>query len=101
MPKGSDSSWAEKLYSKCIKSKHFDKPRFGTTAFLIHHFADNVQYETAGFLEKNRDTVIEEQIDVLREGSVSIEKFISTSKKKKRKSSFVIIFFQFLSLCAE
>ncbi|XP_018338222.1 PREDICTED: unconventional myosin-Va isoform X4 [Trachymyrmex septentrionalis] len=66
MPKGSDASWAEKLYTKCIKSKHFEKPRFGYTAFLIHHFADLVQYETVGFLEKNRDTVIEEQVDVLR-----------------------------------
>ncbi|XP_012524245.1 unconventional myosin-Va isoform X2 [Monomorium pharaonis] len=66
MPKGSDASWAEKLYTKCIKSKHFEKPRFGTSAFLIHHFADLVQYETVGFLEKNRDTVIEEQVDVLR-----------------------------------
>ncbi|XP_012234909.1 unconventional myosin-Va isoform X2 [Linepithema humile] len=66
MPKGSDASWAEKLYAKCGKSKHFEKPRFGTTAFLIHHFADLVQYETMGFLEKNRDTVMEEQVDVLR-----------------------------------
>lgn len=66
MPKGSDASWAEKLYTKCIKSKHFEKPRFGTSAFLIYHFADLVQYETVGFLEKNRDTVIEEQVDVLR-----------------------------------
>lgn len=70
MPKGSDSSWADKLYSKCGKSKHFEKPRFGTSAFLIHHFADRVQYETTGFLEKNRDTVIEEQVDVLRNGDV-------------------------------
>ncbi|EZA57445.1 Myosin-Vb [Ooceraea biroi] len=66
MPKGSDASWAEKLYAKCGKSKHFERPRFGTTAFLIYHFADLVQYETVGFLEKNRDTVIEEQVDVLR-----------------------------------
>lgn len=70
MPKGSDSSWAEKLYAKCTKWKHFDKPRFGTSAFVVHHFADLVQYETVGFLEKNRDTVIEEQIDVLRNSEV-------------------------------
>lgn len=68
MPKGSDASWAEKLYAKCSKSKHFERPRFGTTAFLIHHFADLVRYESVGFLEKNRDTVIEEQVDVLRAG---------------------------------
>ncbi|XP_015117922.1 unconventional myosin-Va isoform X2 [Diachasma alloeum] len=66
MPRGSDDSWAEKLYTKCSKSKHFEKPRFGTSAFLIHHFADLVTYETGGFLDKNRDTVMEEQIDVLR-----------------------------------
>ena len=71
MPKGTDSSWSEKLYAKCGKSKHFAKPRFGTSAFLIHHFADRVQYEAIGFLEKNRDTVIEEQIDVLRSSQVS------------------------------
>lgn len=70
MPKGSDSSWTEKLYAKCGKLKHFEKPRFGTSAFLILHFADRVQYKTTGFLEKNRDTVIEEQVDALRNGDV-------------------------------
>ncbi|XP_043680651.1 unconventional myosin-Va isoform X1 [Vespula pensylvanica] len=74
MPKGTDSSWADKLYAKCNKSKHFEKPRFGTSAFLIHHFAGLVQYETLGFLEKNRDTVIEEQVDVLRAGGSKLLK---------------------------
>lgn len=69
MPKGSDASWTEKLYSKCVKYSHFGKARFGTTAFIINHFADKVQYESSGFLEKNRDTVIEEQINVIKNGS--------------------------------
>ncbi|XP_065350238.1 unconventional myosin-Va isoform X2 [Cloeon dipterum] len=69
MPKGSDSSWAEKLYERCSKSKHFAKPRFGTRAYIIHHFADEVEYQSQGFLDKNRDTVIEEQIEVLRQSS--------------------------------
>ncbi|XP_043526120.1 unconventional myosin-Va isoform X2 [Frieseomelitta varia] len=83
MPKGSDSSWAEKLYSKCGKSKHFEKPRFGTSAFLIHHFADLVQYETIGFLEKNRDTVIEEQVDVLRNGNNKLLKKLFSEEDPK------------------
>lgn len=66
MPKGTDQSWTDKLYSKCLKYKHFSKPKFGACAFLIHHFADLVQYESVGFLEKNRDTVIEEQINILK-----------------------------------
>jgi myosin-5 len=44
MPKGTDSSWVVKPYSKYTGWKHFSRPRFGTTAFLIHHFADNVTY---------------------------------------------------------
>ncbi|XP_024227627.1 unconventional myosin-Va isoform X2 [Bombus impatiens] len=83
MPKGSDSSWADKLYSKCGKSKHFEKPRFGTSAFLIHHFADRVQYETTGFLEKNRDTVIEEQVDVLRNGDNKLLKKLFSEEDPK------------------
>lgn len=66
MPKGSDRSWTEKLYSKCIKYSHFGKARFGTSAFVIDHFSSKVQYESNGFLEKNRDTVIKEQILVLK-----------------------------------
>ena len=32
----------------------------------MKHFADNVEYECAGFLDKNRDTVNEEQINILK-----------------------------------
>ncbi|EEB10549.1 myosin-5A, putative [Pediculus humanus corporis] len=66
MPKGSDFSWAEKLYKACIKYKHFSKPRFGASSFIVQHFADSVEYQVDGFLDKNRDSVIEEQINVLK-----------------------------------
>ena len=72
VPRGSDKSWVEKLYNKCTKSKHFAKPRLSNTAFLISHFADQVAYECAGFLEKNRDTVSEEQINILKSSNVNI-----------------------------
>lgn len=66
MPKGSDGSWTEKLYLKCVKYSHFSKARFGTSSFTINHFADKVEYDSNGFLEKNRDTVIDEQISVIK-----------------------------------
>ena len=66
MPKGSDKSWVEKLYDKCSKAEHFKKPRLSQTAFIVKHFADNVEYESAGFLDKNRDTVNQEQINILK-----------------------------------
>ncbi|XP_066263095.1 unconventional myosin-Va [Euwallacea similis] len=66
MPRGTDGSWTEKLYLKCSKYSHFAKSRFGQSSFIVNHFADKVEYESRGFLEKNRDTVIEEQINVVK-----------------------------------
>lgn len=70
MPNGSDVSWISKLNEKCSKYKHFDKPRFGTTAFLVKHFSDTVQYETRGFVEKNRDTVSKELVSVIQQSDM-------------------------------
>ncbi|XP_061452039.1 unconventional myosin-Va isoform X4 [Rhineura floridana] len=67
MPKGSDNSWAQKLYNTHLnKSALFEKPRMSNKAFIIQHFADKVEYQCEGFLEKNKDTVYEEQIKVLK-----------------------------------
>nr|CAB3264158.1 unconventional myosin-Va [Phallusia mammillata] len=67
MPRGSDQSWAQKLYTKHLKtSKHFDKSKLSNTSFFVAHFADKVRYEIEGFLEKNRDTVQEEQVNILK-----------------------------------
>ncbi|XP_069551046.1 unconventional myosin-Va [Brachyistius frenatus] len=69
MPKGSDENWVCKLYDQHLTSKphpHFRKPRMSNSAFIVLHFADMVQYECEGFLDKNRDTVFEELINILK-----------------------------------
>nr|XP_020836654.1 unconventional myosin-Va isoform X6 [Phascolarctos cinereus] len=67
MPKGSDDTWAQKLYNTHLnKCALFEKPRLSNRAFIIQHFADKVEYQCEGFLEKNKDTVFEEQIKVLK-----------------------------------
>lgn len=43
-------------------------------AFLIVHFADTVSYESEGFLEKNRDSVNEEHILLLKASEVRMNK---------------------------
>ncbi|XP_034735918.1 unconventional myosin-Va-like isoform X2 [Etheostoma cragini] len=72
MPKGSDDTWAQKLYNTLLKKQnaYFDKPRLSNRAFIILHFADKVEYQCEGFLEKNKDTVNEEQINVLKKSKV-------------------------------
>ncbi|KAJ8419084.1 hypothetical protein AAFF_G00005830 [Aldrovandia affinis] len=64
-----DESWARKLFDQHQNhspNPHFCKPRMSNVAFIILHFADTVQYECEGFLDKNRDTVFEEPINILR-----------------------------------
>ena len=68
MPSGADSSFLQKLYNQLDKpenKKVFKKPRFGQSAFTIAHYALDVTYEVEGFLEKNRDTVPDEQMALL------------------------------------
>ncbi|XP_027381946.1 unconventional myosin-Vb isoform X1 [Bos indicus x Bos taurus] len=66
VPKGTDQNWTQKLYDRHSGSQHFQKPRMSNNAFIVIHFADKVEYLSDGFLEKNRDTVYEEQINILK-----------------------------------
>ena len=66
MPKGSDKGWLQKLYKNLETHRHFSKPRLSNTAFIVHHFADMVEYENAGFLEKNKDSIVHEHIALLK-----------------------------------
>lgn len=44
MPKGSDDTWAQKLYNTHLnKCALFEKPRLSNKAFIIKHFADKVR----------------------------------------------------------
>ncbi|KAJ2846452.1 Myosin type-2 heavy chain 1, partial [Coemansia erecta] len=46
-------------------SSYFRKPRFSNTAFTVRHYAHDVTYEGDGFLEKNKDTVPDEILELL------------------------------------
>ena len=75
LTKGSDENWIRKLYHEHINKKpnaHFKKPRMSEVSFLIVHFADTVPYESDGFLEKNRDSVNEEHLLLLKASEVRL-----------------------------
>uniref|UniRef100_A0A6I8P3Z2 Myosin VIIA n=1 Tax=Ornithorhynchus anatinus TaxID=9258 RepID=A0A6I8P3Z2_ORNAN len=57
-PKGTDSTMLHKLNSQHRLNPSYVSPRNNhQTQFGINHFAGVVYYETQGFLEKNRDTL--------------------------------------------
>ncbi|XP_071611267.1 unconventional myosin-Vc isoform X1 [Heliangelus exortis] len=98
LPHGTDENWLQKLYNNFVnKNTLFEKPRMSNTSFIIQHFADKVEYKCEGFLEKNRDTVHEVLIEILKESKfhlcanffqdnpVSISPFSSTINIKSAR----------------
>ncbi|XP_051896382.1 unconventional myosin-Vc isoform X1 [Pristis pectinata] len=73
LPLGTEENWLQKLQNNFLnKNPLFEKPRMMSKAFIIQHFADKVQYECEGFLEKNRDTLYEELINVLKKSKFQL-----------------------------
>uniref|UniRef100_A0A8C0UVD9 Myosin VC n=1 Tax=Cyanistes caeruleus TaxID=156563 RepID=A0A8C0UVD9_CYACU len=78
LPHGKDENWLQKLYNNFVnKNALFEKPRMSNTSFIIQHFADKVEYKCEGFLEKNRDTVHEVLIEILKESKVCFRNSLS------------------------
>ncbi|KAH6658374.1 myosin-2 [Truncatella angustata] len=71
LPMGSDEQFVTKLHHNFAsdKNKFYKKPRFGKSAFTVCHYAVDVTYESDGFIEKNRDTVPDEHMEVLKASS--------------------------------
>ncbi|KAF7656344.1 hypothetical protein LDENG_00042780 [Lucifuga dentata] len=84
-PQGTDQSWLQKLYNYIDSSPLFEKPRLSNEAFVIQHFADKVEYQCRGFLEKNRDALYEELVDIMR---VSKFPFLANFFQEEEQSSF-------------
>ncbi|PRP84330.1 class VII unconventional myosin [Planoprotostelium fungivorum] len=64
-PKGTDLTWLEKMHTNYAKHAFYEKPRTSRDTFIIRHYAGEVSYNVAGFLDKNRDTLQEELMELL------------------------------------
>jgi len=75
-PTATGADLAQKLFSSnlCKDSKRFSKPKRLVSAFTIDHYAGDVTYECANFLDKNKDFVVAEHQSLL--GSASL-KFVA------------------------
>eukprot|EP00741_Cyanophora_paradoxa_P018970 tig00021108_g18313.t1 len=66
-PKASDRTFAAKVQKTHQGNRYFDKPRMSSTAFTVKHYAGDVIYETAGFLEKNKDSLHPDTIKLMQQ----------------------------------
>lgn len=93
LPMGSDEQFVTKLHHHFAadKQKFYKKPRFGKSAFTVCHYAVDVTYESDGFIEKNRDTVPDEHLEVLRNSSNQfIKDILDTAAAVREKDSAAV-----------
>lgn len=90
LPSGSDDNLITKLYNRFAPAgephNFFGKPRFGQTEFVIKHYALDVTYQIAGFIEKNKDTVSEEQLETLNGSSFEFLKDVISTQPTEESS---------------
>jgi myosin-5 len=68
VPRGSDSGLASKLYRQCTAH-----PRFSASTkqqvqevFMVHHYAGAVEYGVTGFVERNKDQLKQEAMELMQ-----------------------------------
>ena len=76
-PGTTDKTFANDIYNKCKGTSRFEANfrQVGALRFGIQHYAGPVEYDTAGFVEKNRDDLPKEATELLLSSS---NKFVTT-----------------------
>ena len=68
-PKATDMTLLDKLHTQHGKHVYYEKPKLSKSTFIIKHYAGDVSYEVGGFLDKNRDSLQPELIEILQDST--------------------------------
>ncbi|XP_066603378.1 myosin-IIIb-like isoform X2 [Prorops nasuta] len=74
-PRATNKSLIEKFHNN-IKSKFYVRPKSDAVCFAVHHFAGRVVYQAEGFLEKNRNFLPPEVIQLVRQSQFDMVRFL-------------------------
>jgi myosin-5 len=77
VPKGTDAMLAEKLLLALESNPRFKREPKDPAVFHVHHYAGPVNYDTTGFLEKNRDVVHGDLLQLLGESNFQLPQTFS------------------------
>jgi Myosin head (motor domain) len=64
-PKATDISFLEKCHYNHALNELYSRPRMSSMEFGVRHYAGQVWYNVEGFLDKNRDTLRQDVVDLL------------------------------------
>ncbi|XP_046399408.1 unconventional myosin-XV isoform X2 [Ischnura elegans] len=71
-PKATDLSFLEKCHYNHALNELYSRPRMSSMEFGIRHYAGQVWYTVDGFLDKNRDTLRHDVVELLISSKVSM-----------------------------
>lgn len=71
-PKATDLSFLEKCHYNHALSELYSRPRMNSAEFAIRHYAGQVWYNVEGFLDKNRDTLRPDVVELLISSKISV-----------------------------
>ena len=71
-PKATDHSFLEKCHYNHALSELYSRPRMSSAEFAIKHYAGQVWYNVEGFLDKNRDTLRPDVVELLISSKISV-----------------------------
>ncbi|CAN0001143.1 unnamed protein product, partial [Ectocarpus sp. 12 AP-2014] len=70
LPQGTDEAYASKAIKAYKDHENFGKDRFATKLeFTVHHYAGRVVYNTGGFVEKNKDQLQSDLVEMLSQST--------------------------------
>ncbi|CAG9785914.1 unnamed protein product [Diatraea saccharalis] len=71
-PRASDASFLEKCHYNHALNELYSRPRLGANEFGIKHYAGQVWYNVEGFLDKNRDALRADVLELLCSSEVPL-----------------------------
>ncbi|RLN91034.1 hypothetical protein BBJ28_00005231, partial [Nothophytophthora sp. Chile5] len=77
-PRGTEEALVNKFRTNHQTKKNgevnasIDFPKVKRTQFIINHYAGSVTYETVGFMEKHRDTLQKDLLDLIQSSSIPL-----------------------------
>nr|CAD7429069.1 unnamed protein product [Timema monikensis] len=74
-PRATDRSLIEKFHNN-VKSKFYVRPKSNALCFAVHHYAGRVVYQAENFLEKNRNFLPPEVIQLLRQSHRDMVRYL-------------------------
>lgn len=84
-PKASDLSFLEKCHYNHALDELYSRPRMSSLEFGVRHYAGQVWYNVEGFLDKNRDTLRPDVVELLISSKVTVRNILRAREPFRAK----------------